>query len=112
MKYHNIKGPTCLILDVLLSRYSRREAMVAAKTSTSSKAAIIYDMSVASIFGKEYINTIAILGGVIGFWGGIFVLGIIYLILVCIRRLRKHSTTESSGGAVVNHHHSHRQHCH
>ena len=75
--------------------------MVAAKTSTSSKAAIIYDMSVASIFGKEYINTIAILGGVIGFWGGIFVLGIIYLILVCIRRLRKHSTTEGSGGAVV-----------
>ena len=41
------------------------------------------------------------MGGVIGFWGGIFVLGIIYLILVCIRRLRKHSTTESSGGAVV-----------
>ena len=59
---------------------------MAAKTSIGSKAAIIYDMSVASIFGKEYINTIAILGGVIGFWGGIFVLGIIYLILVFIRR--------------------------
>jgi len=80
---------------------SRQEAMVAAKTSIGSKAAIIYDMSVASIFGKEYINTIAILGGVIGFWGGILVLGIIYLILVCIRRLRKHTTTEGSGGAVV-----------
>ena len=74
---------------------------MAAKTSIGSKAAIIYDMSVASIFGKEYINTIAILGGVIGFWGGILVLGIIYLILVCIRRLRKHTTTEGSGGAVV-----------
>ena len=75
--------------------------MVAAKISSHSKAAIINDMSVASLFGKEYINTIAIAGGVIGFWGGVFVLGIIYHILVCIRRLRKHKTTEGSGGAVV-----------
>ena len=75
--------------------------MVAAKISTYPKAAIINDMSVASLFGKEYINTIAIVGGVIGFWGGVFVLGIIYHILVCIRRCRKHNTTEGSGGAIV-----------
>ena len=75
--------------------------MVAARTSLDSKAAIIYDMSARSFFGEEYINTIAIVGGVIGFWGGIFVLGIIYLFLVCIRRCRKHSATEGSGGAVV-----------
>lgn len=75
--------------------------MVAAKISSYPKAAIINDMSVASLFGKEYINTIAIVGGVIGFWGGVFVLGIIYHILVFIRRCRKHTTTEASGGAVV-----------
>lgn len=28
-------------------------------------------------------------------------MGLIYLLLVCIRRLRKHNTSEGSGGAVV-----------
>jgi hypothetical protein len=86
---------------IFYSRASRQSAMVAAKISSYPKAAIINDMSVASLFGKEYINTIAIVGGVIGFWGGVFVLGIIYHILVFIRRCRKHTTTEASGGAVV-----------
>ena len=75
--------------------------MLAAKTSIDSRAAIINDMSAVSFFGKEYINTIAIIGGVIGFWGGIFVLGIVYLFLVCIRRCRKQSTTQASSGGVL-----------
>ena len=76
-------------------------AMLAAKTSTDSRAAIINDMSAVSFFGKEYINAIAIIGGVIGFWGGIFVIGIVYLFLVCIRRCRRQSTAQASSGGVL-----------
>lgn len=83
------------------SRVAQFSAMLAAKTSIDSRAAIINDMSAVSFFGKEYINTIAIIGGVIGFWGGIFVLGIVYLFLVCIRRCRKQSTTQASSGGVL-----------
>ena len=75
--------------------------MLAAKTSTDSRAVIINDMSAVSFFGKEYINTIAIIGGVIGFWGGIFVIGIVYLFLVCIRRYRRQSTAQASSGGVL-----------
>ena len=31
----------------------------------------------------------AIIGGVVGFWGGVFGLGLVFLIFACIRRLRK-----------------------
>ena len=75
--------------------------MLAAKTSTDSRAAIINDMSAVSFFGKDYINTIAIIGGVIGFWGGIFVIGIVYLFLVCIRRCSKQSTAQASSDGVI-----------
>lgn len=34
-------------------------------------------------------EAVAIVGGVIGFWGGVFLLGIVYLIFVCVRRVRK-----------------------
>ena len=75
--------------------------MLAAKTPTDSRAAIITDMSAVSFFGKEYINSIAIIGGVIGFWGGIFVIGIVYLFLVCIRRYRRQSTAQARSGGVL-----------
>ena len=32
----------------------------------------------------------AIIGGVVGFWGGVFGMGSVYLLVVFLRRLRKH----------------------
>ena len=31
----------------------------------------------------------AIIGGVVGFWGGVFGMGSVYLLVVCLRRIRK-----------------------
>jgi len=48
-------------------------------------------------------EAVAIVGGVIGFWGGVFLLGIVYLIFVCVRRIRKGlfwSGNTGSGGAI------------
>ena len=73
----------------------------AASYGDSTATTINNNMSIASIFGKENIDIVAIIGGVIGFWGGVFVVGIIYLIIVCIVRLRKHSTNDGTGSTVV-----------
>ena len=40
-------------------------------------------------FWVAHKEIVAIVGGVVGFWGGVFGLGLVYLIFVCIRRLRK-----------------------
>ena len=46
--------------------------------------------------GLEYSDVIAILVGVLEFWGGIWLIGLIYFGLVLIRRLRRH--TKKVGG--------------
>ena len=38
------------------------------------------------------------MGGVIGFWCGVFLLGIVYLIFVCVRRVRKGLQRSANGG--------------
>ena len=47
------------------------------------------DLTHNNSFWTSNREAVAIVGGVIGFWGGVFLLGIIYLIFVCVRRLRK-----------------------
>ena len=100
----------CISLRYLITYYSYISARITnysamlvleAASYGDSTATAINNMSIASIFGKENIEIVAILGGVIGFWGGVFVVGLIYLIIVCIVRLRKHSTNEGSGSVIV-----------
>jgi len=46
-------------------------------------------------------EAVAIVGGVIGFWGGVFLLGIVYLIFVCVRRIRKGLHRSANGGSAA-----------
>lgn len=50
-------------------------------------------------------EAVAIVGGVIGFWGGVFLLGIVYLIFVCVRRIRKglYWSGNTGGGSSLSH---------
>ena len=51
--------------------------------------------------GLEYSDVIAILVGVLQFWGGIWLIGLFYLGLVWIRRLRRHTKKVGGCGAGV-----------
>jgi hypothetical protein len=44
----------------------------------------------------------AIIGGVVGFWGGVFGMGSVYLLVVFLRRLRKQAQNSQKHGHVSN----------
>ena len=43
----------------------------------------------------------AIIGGVVGFWGGVFGMGSVYLLVVCLRRLRKQLQNQRNNGPII-----------
>ena len=51
--------------------------------------------------GLQYSDAITILVGVLEFWGGIWLIGLIFLGLVWIRRLRRHTKKEDGCGQGV-----------
>ena len=52
--------------------------------------------------GLQYSDVITILVGVLEFWGGIWLIGLIFLGLIWIRRLRRHTKKEDGCGAGAN----------
>ena len=79
-------------------RDSCQEETVTDKTSTGSIASAANEMSDC---GLQYSDVITILVGVLEFWGGIWLIGLIFLGLVWIRRLRRHTKKEDGCGAGV-----------
>ena len=43
----------------------------------------------------------AIIGGVVGFWGGVFGMGSVYLLVVCLRRIRKQVQNQRNNGPML-----------
>ena len=43
----------------------------------------------------------AIIGGVVGFWGGVFGMGSVYLLIVCLRRIRKQVNNQRNNGPML-----------
>ena len=79
-------------------RDSCQEETVTAKTSASSIASTVDDMSDC---GLQYSDVIAILVGVLEFCGGMWFIGLTFLGLVWIRRLRRQNKKEDACGALV-----------
>ena len=79
-------------------RDSCQEETVTAKTSTGSIASAVNDMSDC---GLQYSDVIAIFVGGLEFCGGMWLIGLTFLGLVWIRRLRRHTKKKDGCGAGV-----------
>ena len=65
---------------------------------------ILFFLNAVSIFTDHLLvskEAQAIIGGVVGFWGGVFGMGSVYLLVVCLRRIRKQVQNQRNNGPML-----------